>query len=149
MGLAVVGVAVDGEEHSGFDLRETVDHGGATEVGRARRPHRADAGAGQEGDQRFGDVGHVGHDAVAFTDAEPRESCGDGGDRIVQLGPTHLAQRPRLRGEEQGRLVRPHVPEGVRGVVELGPGEPLGAGHGARAEYLTVRRRRLDVEVVP
>ncbi len=149
MGLAVVGVAVDGEEYSGFDLRETVDHGGAAEVGRARRPHRADAGAGQEGDQRFGDVGHVGHDAVAFTDADPSEPGGDGGDGGVQFGPTHLAQRPRLRGEEQGRLVRPHVPEGMRCVVDLGAGEPLGAGHGARTEYLTVRRRRLDVEVVP
>ena len=69
--LAAVAVAVDREEDLGLDLGEAVDHAGRAEVRRAARPHRADRGGREEGDDRLGDVRQVGDDAVAALDPEP------------------------------------------------------------------------------
>ncbi len=45
--LAGIEVAVRGDEHLGLDLAEAVEHALFAEVGRARRPHRADRGSRQ------------------------------------------------------------------------------------------------------
>ncbi len=68
--LVAVPVAADGEQHLRFDLTEAVDHAALAELARARRPHRAEAGAGEEGDERLRDVRHVPDDAVTRPDAQ-------------------------------------------------------------------------------
>ena len=84
---AAVAVAVDREQDLGLDLGEAVDDAGRAEVGRAARPDRADAGRGEEGDDRLRDVREVGDDAVATLDPEGR-----------------AGRRPRRR---PGRAARP------------------------------------------
>ena len=63
--LAAVAVAVDREQHLRLDLREAVDHAAAAELGRRRRPDRAERGRGEERRDRLRDVRQVGRDAVA------------------------------------------------------------------------------------
>ena len=61
-GLAVVMVAVRGEQHLGLDLAEAVHHPVETEIRAAGGPDRAQAGGGQHGHHGLGDVGHeTGH----------------------------------------------------------------------------------------
>ena len=118
--LAAVAVAVDGEEHLGLDLGEAVDHAGRAEVGRAARPDRADRGGGEEGDDRLGDVRHVGDDAVAALDPELAQAGGDGGDLGAQLAPAQLAQLAQLGGVQDRGLGVVLAGEDVLGVVERG-----------------------------
>ena len=49
--LAVVEVAVGGEQHLGLDLAEAVEHALHAEIGRARRPDRAEARRRQHRDR--------------------------------------------------------------------------------------------------
>ena len=88
--LAAVAVAVDREEDLGLDLGEAVDHAGRAEVGRAARPDGADAGGGEEGDDRLGDVRHVGDDPVAALDPQRAQPGGGRGDLRPQLAPAQL-----------------------------------------------------------
>ena len=67
--LAVVLVAVAGEQHLGFDLAEAVQDTFDAEVRRAGRPDGADPGAAQSGDHGFDAVGHVASDPVAGLNA--------------------------------------------------------------------------------
>lgn len=65
-----VDIAIGGENQLGTDLLEAVQHHGNTHLGRAAGPDGAYAGAGQEGHDRLGHIGQVGHDAVAAAQAE-------------------------------------------------------------------------------
>ena len=94
-GRAVVAVAVDREQHLGLDLGEAVDHGRDAEVGRARRPDRADRGRGEEPDQRRGQVRHVGDDAVAA--ARPRARAGRRRRRATRSRSSPQAISPSCR----------------------------------------------------
>ena len=91
-----VAVAVDREHDLGLDLREAVDHAARAELGRGAGPDRADRGGGEEGDERPGDVGHVGHDAVAALNAERAHAACGGRDGVAQLAPRQLALRAQL-----------------------------------------------------
>lgn len=146
--LAAVAVAVDGEQHDGFDLLEAVQDAAGAEVGGAGGPHGADGGRGQQGDDGLRDVGQVAADPVARADAERAEFGGEGADLAAQLGPGHRARFVGLVDMEEGGLVRAvgGGAQGVLGVVEGGSGEPLGAGHRAVAEHARVRRGEADVE---
>ena len=55
--------------------------------------HRADAGAGEHGDDCFGDHGHIDDDAVALLDAFGAECAGKTGGLIQHLGIGELALR--------------------------------------------------------
>ena len=69
--LAAVDVAVDDEQHGRLDLGEAVVHGAGAEVGRARRPDRAQAdAAAEEGDEGLDAVRGERDDPVAA--ARPR-----------------------------------------------------------------------------
>ena len=68
-GLAVVVVAVAGDQHLRLDLAEAVEHALHAEVGRAGRPHRADRRRRQHADDALGHVGQDGGDPVAGADA--------------------------------------------------------------------------------
>ncbi len=147
--LAAVAVAVDGEEDPGLDLGEAVDDAGGAEVGRAAGPDRADARRGEEGDDRLGDVRHVGDDAVAALHAEAAQPRGEGGDLGAQLGPAQLGELAQLGGVQDRRLGVLLAGEDVLGVVEAGAGEPLRAGHLARCEDLRPVAVGPHVEEVP
>ncbi len=147
--LAAVAVAVDREEDLGLDLREAVDDAGRAEVGRAARPDRADARGREEGDDRLGDVGHVGDDPVPLLDSELAQAGRDRGDLGRQLAPAQLGQLAQLRRVDDRRLGVVAVAEDVLGVVEPRAGEPLGAGHLALGEDRRRLAVGLDVEEVP
>ena len=72
--LLAVAVTADGEQHLGLDLPESVDDAAGAELGRARRPDRAEARRRQERGDRLRDVREVRDDAVARTDAEPLQA---------------------------------------------------------------------------
>ena len=63
--LAGVPVAVGGDEQLRLDLAEAVEHAVRAEIGRARRPDRADRGGGEHRGDRLGHVRHQRRDAVA------------------------------------------------------------------------------------
>ena len=87
---AAVRIAVAGEEQHGLDLAEAVEHGERPHVGRAHRPHRAEAGAGEKGDRRLRHVRHEGSDAIAGRDAQLGELGRQRADLAAQLGPGDL-----------------------------------------------------------
>ncbi len=147
--LASVAVSVRGQQDLGLDLGEAVDDAGSPEVGRARGPDGADRGGGKEADDRLGDVGEVGDDAVAVPDAD-RPQAGRGRRHLrAQVSPAQLAQRAQLRGVQDRRRGRVAVAEHVLGVVDPGPGEPLGARHLAGAEGAGGGNVRAHLEEVP
>ena len=70
VGAAVV-VAADGEQHGRLDLGEALDDASFPELGGARGPRRPDAGGGEEGGERLGNVGEVADDSVAASHTKP------------------------------------------------------------------------------
>ena len=67
---APVPVPVDRDQDRGFDLLEPVEHRLHPELGRTRRPDRAEAARGQERDDGLGHIRQVRRDAVAPSDPE-------------------------------------------------------------------------------
>src|SRR5688572_20857602 len=59
-GLAIVVIAVAGDEEARLDLAETVEDALLAEIGRAGRPDAAERGDGEESDDRLRHVGHDG-----------------------------------------------------------------------------------------
>ena len=134
---AVVVVAVDRDQHGRLDLGEPVEHGAHAEVGRAGGPGSAEAGRGEEGDERVRGVADQRGDPVAGGDAQRRERGARGGDPGAQFAVGQRLGVAVLALEEHGfdvvgLAVADH--EGLFGVVEGGAGEPAGAGHDAFGE---------------
>ncbi len=127
--LATVAVAVHGQQHLRFDLREPVDDAAHAEVGRAGGPDRAEGGHRVEGGDGLRQVGQVGRDAVALSHAQSAQPRGDGGGVLAQFAPGPLGERTQLGGvpDRDGVVVTPL--EDVPGVVERRAGEPFGARH--------------------
>ena len=74
--LAVVVVAVGGEQNFRLDLTEPVEDAGDAEIGRARRPRGADARRCQHGDDGFRHVGQISGDPVARLNPQIPERVG-------------------------------------------------------------------------
>jgi hypothetical protein len=146
--LAAVAVAVDREEHDGFDLLEPVEDASGAEVRRAGGPDAAHGGCGEEGDHGLRDVGEVAADAVPGTYAESAQLGSQGADLAAQLGPGDGAGFVCLVDVQEGWFVGAGLgrAQGVFGVVEGRFGEPLGARHRAVAEHARVGGREADVE---
>ncbi len=146
--LAAVAVAVDREQHDGFDLLEPVEDAAGAEVGRAGGPDAAHGGRGEEGDHCLRDIGEVTADPVSGADAEGAQFGGQGADLAAQFGPGDRAGFVCLVDVQEGRLVRAGVgcAQGVFGVVQGRPGEPLGARHRSAAEHARVGGGEADVE---
>ena len=72
--LAVVPVAVAGDEEHRLDLAETVEHALDAEIGRTGRPDRAERGGGEHAGDRLGHVGQHRGDAVALLRRRARAS---------------------------------------------------------------------------
>ena len=144
--------AIAGDRHQDgrLELAQPVEDAARPELGGAGRPDRAEARRGQEGDERLGDVRHIGDDTVAGPDAEPLEPHPRPPDLLTQLTVGQLERATGLRAREQRDRVEVLVtPHGVRRVIEPRSREPLGAGHGVGGEHPLVRRRRPDLEEVP
>ncbi len=126
--LAAIEVAVGRDQHLRFYLAETVEYALRSEVGRAGRPGRAQAGGCQHRDDRTGDVRHVARDAVAHAHARCAQRLLQPGHLVVQLREgdraAHLALATK---DDRDGLVR--AAQQVLGVVEPRFREPARAGH--------------------
>ena len=148
--LVAVAVAADREQHLRLELAEPVEDAADAELRRARRPDRAEARGREERDERLGDVREVGDDAVAGADAEPLQAGARARDLVAELAERQLDGLARLRVRDDRDGVDVLVAaEHVLGVVQPRAGEPLGAGHLARAEHALVRGVRADLEELP
>src|SRR5205814_1432850 len=74
---AAVDVPVDGHQYLRADLLPAVHHRAGTELGRARGEDRAEAGGGEQEDDRLRDVGQVRGHPVARPDAGPLQGRPD------------------------------------------------------------------------
>ena len=144
-------VAADREQHLGLDLGEAVDDAACPELRRAARPDGAEAGRGGERDQRLGDVGQVGDDAVAGPDAEALEAGPGPRDLVAQLArrSARIGSRVCERAMTATRVEVLVGADQVLGVVERRAGEPAHARHLVRAQDLGVRRVRADLGELP
>ena len=147
--LAAVAVAIHGDHHLGFDLREAVHHCHLAHVRRAHRPHRAEAGDGEEGHHRLGQVGHEGAHPVAGLHAEAAQGGGQGADLALKLGPGQLALLARFVAEDDGRMRVGGMAEHLFHIVQAHAGEPGCAGHARVGQGALGRAGGADVEVVP
>ena len=67
--LAGIVVAVAGDEDLRLDLSETIESATRPEIGRGRRPDRADRSRREHGGNGLGEVRHQGGDTIAGDDA--------------------------------------------------------------------------------
>ena len=152
-----VGDAVAGDQHLGFDLLEAVQHRVAAHVRRANAPHRTDAHRGQKSHHRLRTVGQVGGDAVARVHPLRLQVQRQRGDLAAQLGPAQLPGRCAAQrlfivaedGREAARIGRGHMAQHLLRIVDLGTHKPARVGHWRAVTHRAVRRRRLQVKVVP
>src|SRR5829696_882774 len=147
--LTAVAITVDREEDFRLYLGEAVHDAARAEIGGAARPDRTNRSAGQEGHDGLRHVRYVGYHPVARLDAHPPEAGCHGADSLSQLPPGDLAARPKLRLVHQRRLVLSGVEEGVLGVVELRPDEPLRSGHLPASQHPLVGLERPHAAVLP
>ena len=129
--LAVVPVAVDGEEHARRDLSEAVEHTLDAEVRRARREHGAARGRTEHGDDGLRDVRHECGDAVADAQAVHAERRGDARYVRVKLAVRHAAPHLVLAPEHErvaGIGRRPALEQVLR-EIEPRVRKPLRARH--------------------
>ena len=128
VGLAVVVVALDREQHLGPDLSETVEDPLRAEVGRARRPDCTKAGGGEHEDDGFGHVRHEGCDPVAFLYACSQQRLRSARNRVVHFGVTHATAHLVLAPEHDPGFVVA-TPQQVFGKVQPRIREPLRSRH--------------------
>ena len=148
--LAAVAVAAHREQHRGADLREPVDHAVRAEIRRAGRPDGAQAGRGQQADDRFGDVRQERGHPVPLADAERTQGPADpshfGGQLTVGAGPRWgvlgAGDDRGAGGIGAGRAQR--VPR----VVQRGARKPAGLGQ-LPAQRRTVAALAEDAEILP
>ena len=141
--LCAVAVAVDRQQHRGLDLAPPVDDAARAELGGARRPDRPQAGGGEEGDDRLGDVREIGRHPIAAADPERAQPGPAPRHVVAQLVHGQLDPLAALRQPDQGWTERLR-PQGVRRVVHLRAGEPAGARHDRVGERGGDRRAGLE-----
>ena len=135
--LAVPGVAIGGDQYLGLDLAEAVEYAVEAEIRRAGRPHRADAGRGEHGDDRVLAVGHETGDAIAGSDAAVTQRLAEPGDPLVELAMAQLAAAAALVAGDQRRFGVASAQQ-VLGEVESCFGKPARTGHGIGARQHAV-----------
>ena len=86
-----VPVAVDMEEHGGFELCEAVDHGPWPELGCATGPHGAECGSGEERHEGLDDVRRVRPNSVRSGYSDRLEAGRAARHLVLQLGPGERA----------------------------------------------------------
>ena len=138
--LAAVAVAVDRDEHRRLELGETVDHAGDADVGRAGRPDRTEAGAGQERRPRAPGRWAGSRDAVTRADARAPAAW-------RPAPPVRRAARPRSArpaglSERTQRQCGAGVPRKTCSArLSRAPGNQRAPGISGRAEHARRTRR--------
>ena len=127
-GLAVVEIAVPGEQNLRLGLAETVEHALHAEIGRGRGEDRADAGSRQHRYQGLGQVGHVGRDAIAGHHTQAPQGRGQARHFQVELAMRHAPLALVFAPEHQCIPIVAAAQQ-VLGKIQLGFGKPFGAGH--------------------
>ena len=115
--LAAPPIAVDGDHHLGLDLAEAVDHRCRPHLGRAQRPHGADAGRGQEGGHRLRDVRQVGDHTVARAHPLLAQPLGERGRFAFQTLPRDFVFGAGFVAEHQRLAEAARRDHGVEVVV--------------------------------
>ena len=77
--------AVRRDQDLRVNLFEAVDDRRRAHVRRAHAPDRANACAGEEGDNRFRNIGHAGDDSIASAHAKAAQRLGESGDPSTQF----------------------------------------------------------------
>ena len=143
-------VAADGQHHLRLDLGEAVDDAARAELRGAGGPDRPQAGRGDEGHERLGDVRQVGDDAVARADPEPLQPGARPRHLLAQLAEGDLELRAGLGmsddGHRVGVLVAAHE---VLGVVEPRARKPHRSRHLARGQHALERGVGAQLEELP
>ena len=149
--LASVPVAVAGDEHGRLDLREPVDDAAGAEVGRAGRPDRADAGRGEQADDRLGHVRQQGRDPVAAADAEGAQPPRHPRDLVGELSVGEMSSPGPfgIKNDRRAVGIGPRGPQRVTGVVQRGASEPLHVGHDLADQDRARAAVAEHLEVVP
>ena len=142
--LAAAVAAVGGDEDLGLRVVDAVGEGRRREAAEDDAVRRADAGAGQHGDDGLRDHRQVDVDPVAPLDPLGLQDVGEALDLGQQLGVGDDAAVARLALPEEGHLVAPpgrHVAvEAVLGHVEPAADEPLGVGQVPLADGVPLLR---------
>src|SRR6266581_3413499 len=126
--LAVVEIAVGGEEHGRPDLAETVEHALHAEIGRGRGQDRAQARDREHHRRRLGHIGKVGGDAVAGLHAQSAQRLRRARHEIVQLAVRQASLHAVLAPEhDRGGGIAPA--QQILGEVEPRIWKPLRPGH--------------------
>jgi hypothetical protein len=142
-----VAVAVDREQQLRLDLAEPVADAAHAELGRRRRPDRAERGGRQERRDRLGDVRQIGGDAIARADAARAQAGADPPRLLAQLSPGPLRKPAQLGRVEDRHAVVGLAAEQPLGVVEPRAREPHRAGHRGVGQHAVVRAA--DIEALP
>src|SRR5258708_214772 len=88
----IIAIAVDREQYLWLDLLEAIDYALCAKFGRATGPDGTHAGCGQEGDDGFGDIGHIVHDAIAALHTQFAQCCGYRSHVACEVLPGKLGQ---------------------------------------------------------
>ena len=126
--LAVVVVAVGGDEQLRLDLTETIEHALHAEVRRSRGEDRTDAGGGQHRHYGLGQIGQVGGDPVATLDAEIFQRRSELRHLAVQVVVGEPPCDLVLAAKDDG-VRGAAVPQEILGIVETRLRKPAGARH--------------------
>ena len=127
--LALIGIAVGGEEDLGMQLGKPVCCGIGADVRGAGAPGSAHCHRGQHGHDGFGNVGHIACHQVAFSHADLAQLGCQAGHLGIQFPAADDTAVVGLISENDGGSVSIVPFQQVFRVIEPGSREPLGAGH--------------------
>ena len=135
--LAAVRVAVDGDENGSARSARSGRSDSASRSPASTRPDRTEARAGEQGDDRLGDVRDDGRDAIATADAEAAQPGRDGRDRVDQLRPADSRNGWRSDWKSERRPI-------VRDAAAAGPPRSSVSPRRTSARLASIRGRRRD-----
>lgn len=123
--------AVGGNQDDGIELCEPVGGPGGAVFRTACTPDGSEAGAGEERDDRFGDVREVSDDPVSRCDPAGGKPVGDRANLSAELVPRQCGLPAALIEPDYGRTVAVDVVmlESMSREIQSRAGKPLGAGH--------------------
>ena len=127
-GLAVVKIAIDGNQHFRFGLTKTIEHALLAKIGRCGGEDRANARRGEHGNDGLRHVRHVGRYTVARGNAHLTQGGGKVSNLAIQLTPC-VAQLDLVFAPEHQRFAAIATTQQVLCVVQTGLGVPAGARH--------------------
>lgn len=145
--------AVDGDERLRRYLAKAVEHRGRAHVRRADCPDRAQAGAGEQGDDRLRNIGQIGRHAIAASYPAFAQRQGQRRALPTQFLPADLGDpasfvlgHDRRQAKGLGRI---DMPKNLTGIVDRRAVEPGRCGQGLVAENGGESRGRSQSVEVP